>query len=162
MQYSDDGYLPDAVINYLARLGWSHGDDEIFSRDQLIEWFDLNHITPSAAQFNTESSTGSTPTTSGRRRTRCWPPMSPAGSRSVAVNPSRAGAGGGDRAHKDRIATLVELADAVEPVYLDIRPADELLTQHMNEASKAALADLVGSFAAASGAARRSARRSSR
>ena len=36
MQYSDDGYLPDAVINYLARLGWSHGDDEIFSRDQLI------------------------------------------------------------------------------------------------------------------------------
>ena len=50
--------------------------------------------------------------------------------------------------YKDRIATLVELADAVEPVYLDIRPADELLTQHMNEASKAALADLVGSFAA--------------
>ena len=53
-QYDDDGYLPDAVINYLARLGWSHGDDEIFSREQLVEWFDLNHITSSAAQFNTE------------------------------------------------------------------------------------------------------------
>ncbi|MGZ8251631.1 MAG: glutamate--tRNA ligase [Methylophilaceae bacterium] len=54
MQYDEDGYLPEAVLNYLARLGWSHGDDEIFSMQQFCEWFDLNHITPSAAQFNTE------------------------------------------------------------------------------------------------------------
>ena len=54
MQYDEDGYLPEAVLNYLARLGWSHGDDEIFSMEQFCEWFDLNHITPSAAQFNTE------------------------------------------------------------------------------------------------------------
>ncbi|MBM3351025.1 MAG: glutamate--tRNA ligase [Betaproteobacteria bacterium] len=54
MQYDDDGYLPEAVLNYLARLGWSHGDDEIFSMQQFCEWFDLDHITPSAAQFNTE------------------------------------------------------------------------------------------------------------
>ncbi len=54
MQYSDDGYLPEAVLNYLARLGWSHGDAEIFNMQQFCEWFDLDHITPSAAQFNTE------------------------------------------------------------------------------------------------------------
>lgn len=54
MQYHDDGYLPEAVLNYLARLGWSHGDDEIFDMQQFCEWFDLDHITPSAAQFNTE------------------------------------------------------------------------------------------------------------
>jgi glutamyl-tRNA synthetase len=54
MQYDDEGYLPEAVLNYLARLGWSHGDDEIFSMPQFCEWFDLDHITPSAAQFNTE------------------------------------------------------------------------------------------------------------
>ena len=54
MQYKDDGYLPEAVINYLARLGWSHGDDEIFSTAQLSEWFDFNHITSSAAQFDQE------------------------------------------------------------------------------------------------------------
>jgi glutamyl-tRNA synthetase len=54
MQYDDDGYLPEAVLNYLARLGWSHGDDEVFSMQQFCEWFDLDHITPSAAQFNTE------------------------------------------------------------------------------------------------------------
>lgn len=53
MQYRDAGYLPEAVINYLSRLGWSHGDDEFFSREQFVEWFDLDHITPSAAQFNT-------------------------------------------------------------------------------------------------------------
>jgi glutamyl-tRNA synthetase len=54
MQYRDDGYLPEAVLNYLARLGWSHGDAEIFNMQQFCEWFDLDHITPSAAQFNTE------------------------------------------------------------------------------------------------------------
>jgi glutamyl-tRNA synthetase len=54
MQYHDDGYLPEAILNYLARLGWSHGDDEIFDMQQFCEWFDLDHITPSAAQFNTE------------------------------------------------------------------------------------------------------------
>ncbi len=54
MQYDDEGYLPEAVLNYLARLGWSHGDEEIFSMQQFCEWFDLDHITPSAAQFNTE------------------------------------------------------------------------------------------------------------
>lgn len=52
MQYEEDGYLPETLINYLARLGWSHGDAEIFSRDELIAWFDLEHITPSAAQFD--------------------------------------------------------------------------------------------------------------
>ena len=54
MQYFEEGYLPEAVINYLARLGWSHGDAELFSREQFVQWFDLDHITPSAAQFNTE------------------------------------------------------------------------------------------------------------
>lgn len=57
MQYHEDGFLPEAVLNYLARLGWSHGDAEIFSLQQFCEWFDLNNITPSAAQFNTEKLT---------------------------------------------------------------------------------------------------------
>jgi len=54
MQYDDDGYLPEALLNYLARLGWSHGDDELFSMQQFCAWFDLDHITSSAAQFNTD------------------------------------------------------------------------------------------------------------
>lgn len=51
-QYRDEGYLPEAMINYLARLGWSHGDDEIFSREQFLQWFNLDHLGRSAAQFD--------------------------------------------------------------------------------------------------------------
>ena len=51
-QFRDDGFLADAVINYLARLGWSHGDDEIFSREQFLQWFSLDHLGKSAAQFD--------------------------------------------------------------------------------------------------------------
>jgi glutamyl-tRNA synthetase len=54
MQYRDDGYLPDAMVNYLARLGWSHGDEEVFSRAQLIEWFDLEHVSRSPARWDPE------------------------------------------------------------------------------------------------------------
>ena len=54
MQYPEDGYLPEALVNYLARLGWSHGDEEMFTLEQFLEWFDLAHISRSAAQFNPE------------------------------------------------------------------------------------------------------------
>ena len=54
MQYRDDGYLPDAMVNYLARLGWSHGDEEVFSREQLVEWFDLEHVSRSPARWDPE------------------------------------------------------------------------------------------------------------
>jgi len=53
-QYRDDGYLPEALLNYLARLGWSHGDDEIFSTRELIQWFDLKHVSGSPARFDAE------------------------------------------------------------------------------------------------------------
>ncbi|MCY7318762.1 MAG: glutamate--tRNA ligase [Ramlibacter sp.] len=51
-QYRHEGYLADAMVNYLARLGWSHGDDEIFSREQFLQWFSLDHLGRSAAQFD--------------------------------------------------------------------------------------------------------------
>jgi glutamyl-tRNA synthetase len=51
-QFRDEGYLPEAMINYLARLGWSHGDDEVFSSQQFLAWFDLDHLGRSAAQFD--------------------------------------------------------------------------------------------------------------
>jgi glutamyl-tRNA synthetase len=54
MQYEEDGYLPGALVNYLARLGWSHGDEEMFTVEQFLQWFDLAHISRSAAQFNPE------------------------------------------------------------------------------------------------------------
>jgi glutamyl-tRNA synthetase len=52
--YRDMGYLPEALMNYLVRLGWSHGDDEIFSREEMIQKFDINNVGRSASVFNTE------------------------------------------------------------------------------------------------------------
>src|SRR5260221_7984150 len=54
IQYRDDGYLSEALLNYLARLGWSHGDDEIFSTQQLVQWFELQHVSGSPARFDPE------------------------------------------------------------------------------------------------------------
>ncbi len=54
MQYKNDGFLPEALINYLVRLGWSHGNDEILSIDEMIQYFDLKHISKSAGVFNKE------------------------------------------------------------------------------------------------------------
>lgn len=53
-QYRKDGFLPEAMVNYLIRLGWSHGNDEILSMDEIIKYFDLKNISKSAATFNTE------------------------------------------------------------------------------------------------------------
>lgn len=50
--YAEAGYLPEAMNNYLARLGWSHGDDEIFSREQMVQWFDGTHLSKSPAQWD--------------------------------------------------------------------------------------------------------------
>lgn len=54
MQYRDDGYLPEALLNYLVRLGWAHGDQEIFSREEMIELFSLSSVSKSASAFNTD------------------------------------------------------------------------------------------------------------
>ena len=50
--YEEGGYLPEAMLNYLARLGWSHGDEELFTRDQLVSWFDGTHLNKSPAQWD--------------------------------------------------------------------------------------------------------------
>jgi glutamyl-tRNA synthetase len=54
LQYRDDGFLPEAVLNYLVRLGWSHGDEEIFSIDDMIRLFDISDVNKSASAFNAE------------------------------------------------------------------------------------------------------------
>ncbi|MDR1854472.1 MAG: glutamate--tRNA ligase [Azoarcus sp.] len=151
MQYFEDGYLPDAVVNYLARLGWSHGDDEVFSRAQLIEWFDLGHITPSAAQFNTEklnwlnaqyikAADDETLATDIHARLE---------KRGVDTK------GGPDLAavvavYKERAANLNELAEAVTPFYRAVAVAPELAEKHLTAPARAALASLASRLAALS------------
>ncbi len=116
--YDDNGYLPEAVLNYLARLGWSHGDDEVFSLAQFVAWFDLDHITASAAQFNTEKLNWlnaqylkqADDARLGDQVVRRL------GRQGVSVD------GGPDvrrvvALYKERVSTLNELADAAHPFY---------------------------------------------
>ena len=148
MQYDDDGYLPEAVINYLARLGWSHGDDEVFSRQQFVEWFDLDHITASAAQFNTEKLLW---------LNQHYMKQLPATELAARVKPRLAARGvdtdNGPSLEKavalyvDRCNTLNVLADAVEVFYTPVTPSAELLAQHLTDETRPALADFAAGIA---------------
>jgi glutamyl-tRNA synthetase len=147
MQYNDDGYLPEAVINYLARLGWSHGDEEIFSVEQFCQWFDLDHITPSAAQFNTEKLNWVNQhylkqADNARLAALVRPRLDARG-----VSSSEAPALEVVIAlYKERVATLNELADAAEVFYIELHPAKELLEAHLSAEALPALRDLAERF----------------
>ena len=146
MQYDDAGYLPEAVLNYLARLGWSHGDDEIFSMQQFCEWFDLDHITPSAAQFNSEKLNWLNAhylrrSDAGRLAALVRPRLAARGV-VVSETPSLAAI---IELHKERVSNLNELADIAELFYIDLQPPSGLLARHLTPETL----PLVEDFAAA-------------
>ena len=144
MQYDDEGYLPEAVLNYLARLGWSHGDDEIFSMQQFCEWFDLDHITPSAAQFNTEKlnwlNAHYLKQADNARLAALVQPRLEARGVSVTATPSLEAIIG---LYKERVSSLNELADAAEVFYIDLHPNPEILAQHLTPEALPALEDFI-------------------
>src|SRR5512143_2807006 len=143
MQYSDEGYLPEAVINYLARLGWSHGDAELFSREQFVQWFDLDHITPSAAQFNTEKlrwiNQQYIKAADDARLAELTRPFLIRNGASPDDGPDLAAV---CALVKERAATIEELADAATLFYRTLHPTAELLAQHVTPEILPALADL--------------------
>ncbi|MBL8416333.1 MAG: glutamate--tRNA ligase [Propionivibrio sp.] len=144
MQYDDEGYLPEAVLNYLARLGWSHGDEEVFSMSQFCAWFDLDHITPSAAQFNTEKlnwlNAHYLKQADNERLAALVQPRLTARDVKVSASPSLAAISG---LYKERVSNLNELADAAEVFYIDLHPKAEILAQHLTSEALPALADFV-------------------
>ena len=140
MQYDDDGYLPEAVLNYLARLGWSHGDEEVFSMEQFVQWFDLDHITASAAQFNTEKLNW----LNAHYLKSAAPQRLAAEATRRLARQGVAVAGGPDVAavaalYRDRVGNLNELADALHPFFVAPTPGAELRVQHLTEAALKAL-----------------------
>ncbi len=147
MEYDEDGYLPEAVVNYLARLGWSHGDDEIFSREQFCEWFDLDHITPSAAQINTEKLNWLNQhylkqADNARLATLVRPRLEARGVTVDGVPPLE----GVAALYKERVTTLNELADAAEVFYIDLHPSQELLDAQLSAEAVPALRELLERF----------------
>jgi len=144
MQYDDEGYLPEAVLNYLARLGWSHGDDEVFSMQQFCEWFDLDHITPSAAQFNTEKlnwlNAHYIKQADNSRLASLVQPRLAARGVTVSDTPSLEAI---IALYKDRASNLNELANAAEAFYIDLQPDAAVLAQHLTPEALPALADFI-------------------
>ena len=146
MEYPAQGYLPEAMLNYLARLGWSHGDDEIFSMAQFCAWFDLDHLTKSPAQFNPEKLAWLNNhyikhSDNPRLAALVMPQLmrdgakfehAPALEEVIALL-------------KDRANTVNELADAMMLFYREPKPDATLLQQHLTDTARSALT----SFAAA-------------
>ncbi len=147
MQYEEDGYLPEAVINYLSRLGWSHGNDEIFSMEQFRTWFDLAHITPSAAQFNTEKlnwlNQHYIKQTDTSRLVELIRPRLQVRNVSITATPTLEDI---VDLYKERVVTLNELTDAAEMFYIDLHPNHELLNAQLSAEAKPALQELAEQF----------------
>jgi len=142
-QFRDEGFLPDAMINYLARLGWSHGDDEIFSRAQFLEWFDLDHLGRSAAQFDEAKLRW---VNAQHLKAMADDALAPL----VAEQLARRGIQADERLaaicglFKDRCDTTVALADWAARFYTDdaVQPSAEDRAQHLTPAVMPAVAAL--------------------
>ena len=147
MQYRDNGYLPEALLNYLARLGWSHGDKEIFSREELIEWFNLSSISRSPAKFNPEklhwinqqyikqmdNSRLAELVIPYLNKHECQASDGPNLVRIVGLL-------------KERVSTIEELAAAAVYFYRPLEPMDDLKAQYFNLETKSLLASLTEKF----------------
>ncbi len=148
--YEEAGYMPEAMLNYLARLGWSHGDDELFSREQMVQWFDGSHLAKSPAQ---------------------WDPAKLAWVNAhymkAATDERLAGLLQGQLARrgittddlpllarasalfKDRCSTVVELADWTAMLFGPVSPTADDRAAHLTDAVKPALATFADKLAAA-------------
>ena len=146
-QYREEGYLPDAMVNYLARLGWSHGDDEIFSREQFVSWFNLDHLGRSAAQFDEAKLRWV-----NAQHMKVMPDAALADL--VSVQLQKRGVNPDDRLTalcgllKDRCDTTVMLTDWVVKFYTDVIPNPDELAQHVTDTVRPALTLLAEKLAA--------------
>ncbi len=141
--YRDAGFLPEAMLNYLARLGWSHGDEEIFSSQQMVQWFDGTHLAKSPAQWDPAKlawvNAHYIKQASDERLARL-----------VQAQLAQRGVAAADLAllaracalFKDRCSTVVELADWTAMLFVAPPPAAADLEQHVNAAVKPALRSL--------------------
>ena len=148
-QYRDEGYLPDAMVNYLARLGWSHGDDEIFSRAQFLEWFNLDHLGRSAAQFDEAKLKW---VNAQHLKAMADDALAPL----VSAELAKRGISADDRLpaicglFKDRCDTLLVLADWAAAFYNDVTPQADDVAKHITPAVLPALDALAAKLGALS------------
>jgi len=143
LQYRDDGYVPDAVINYLARLGGAHGDEEIFSREQFVGWFDLAGLSSSPGRFDPEKlawvNHEHIKRMPGEELGALLRPFLERAALNVADGPDPAAVA---LLLRDRSPTLVAMADAAHFFYTPLHAAPDLLAEHVNDRTLPALREL--------------------
>jgi len=150
MDYDAQGYLPDAMVNYLARLGWSHGDDEVFTREQLVAWFDADSLSKSAAQWdpkklNWVNAQYLKQLDASELAARVAPRIQARGGNPAACDLASVMA-----LVRDRADTLEDLAD--QALLFCAPPApipEELAAQHLDDAARALLRDFAARAAVA-------------
>jgi len=133
MSYKDMGYLPEALINYLVRLGWSYQDQEVFSIEELIEKFNLENVSISAGVFNPEkllwlNGVHIRQSNAHYLAEETIPFLNKKGITEIDL----ATLVKAIEISKEKVKTLVELADIVDFLYLDIQPEEKLLQKHFN------------------------------
>jgi glutamyl-tRNA synthetase len=147
--YRDAGYLPEAMLNYLARLGWSHGDDELFTKEQMVQWFDGTHLAKSPAQWDPAklawvNAHHIKQAADERLAGLVQQQLATRGIEAADLGLlARAAA-----LFKDRCSTTVELADWTAMLFVAVQPAETELAQHVTEAVKPALRTLRDRLAA--------------
>jgi glutamyl-tRNA synthetase len=148
--YEEAGYLPEAMLNYLARLGWSHGDEELFSREQMIAWFDGGHLSKSPAQWDPAKLDW---VNAHYLKALAERPLLELARSQLArrgiVAPSDDALLRASVVFKDRCSTGAELADWLAVVFAEVAPRAEDLALHVTEALRPAIAMLRDRLAAA-------------
>jgi glutamyl-tRNA synthetase len=141
--YEEDGYLPEAMLNYLARLGWSHGDEELFTREQLVAWFDGSHLSRSPAQWD--------PAKLKWVNAHYIKQMDiDAQAALVAARLQSMGIESDERLpaicalFRDRCETLAALAQWASVFYRNAVPSEADLAQHVTDAVRPAISTLAG------------------
>ena len=131
--YEENGYLPEAMLNYLARLGWSHGDEELFTREQMVSWFDGSHLSKSPAQWDAAKLAWVNAQYIKAKPDDALAPL-------VAVQLQKRGIVADERLpaicalFKDRCDTTVVLAHWAAAFYADVTPGEADRVQHVTEA----------------------------
>jgi glutamyl-tRNA synthetase len=144
--YEENGYLPEAMLNYLARLGWSHGDEELFTREQMVSWFDGSHLSKSPAQWDAAKLSWVNAQYIKAKPDDALAPL-------VAAQLKKRGIDADDRLpaicalFKDRCETTVALADWAAAFYSDVTVSEADRAQHITDAVKPAIATLAEKLA---------------
>ena len=147
-EYEDAGYLPEAMVNYLARLGWSHGDDELFDRAQFVNWFDGKHLARSPAQWDVDKLNwvnsqlmkhvdiaSLMPLVESQLRRRGWPLQAWVPLHGMCA------------LFRDRCATTAELAEWLGMYFADVKPTTQVLATHVTAEVRPALGSLAQALA---------------